>query len=212
MRLAWAARGLAGDDLLTSYAVEREPVGRANALRSLSSERHPEDGLPRDLGGTYRSGVIIDDGDAAAGRHHRTARPGERAPHAWFRVDGRRCSTLDLFDGRLTLLVGPDGRWSAGRAAPHGRPDRARGCPGEREVPYGLTVDAVPVAVLQVGRDLPDPRGAIRRAYRLGSQSAVLVRPDGIVAWRYDGPADAAALAAAVRTAVGLPVPAAVAV
>ena len=81
-RLAWAARGIAGDGLLSSYAVEREPVGRATALRSLSTERHPDDGLPRDLGGTYRSAVIVDDGVAPATGHHRTARPGERAPHA----------------------------------------------------------------------------------------------------------------------------------
>ena len=60
--------------------------------------------------------------------------------------------------------------------------------------PRGLTVDGVPVAVLRVGRDLPDPRGVIRRAYRLGAESAVLVRPDGVVAWRHDGAADPAAL------------------
>ena len=92
-RLAWAARGIAGDELLSSYADEREPVGRATALRSLSTERHPDDGLPRDLGGTYRSAVIVDDGAAPATGHHRTARPGERAPHAWFR--GRRPAAVD---------------------------------------------------------------------------------------------------------------------
>jgi hypothetical protein len=70
----------------------------------------------------------------------------------------------------------------------------------------------VPVVVLRVGRDLPDPRGVIRRAYRLGAESAVLVRPDGVVAWRHDGPADPAALVAAVRTAVGRAVTTAVAV
>jgi hypothetical protein len=70
----------------------------------------------------------------------------------------------------------------------------------------------VPVVVLRVGRDLPDPRGVIRRAYRLGAETAVLVRPDGVVAWRHDGPADPAALTSAMRTAVGRAVPAAVAV
>jgi hypothetical protein len=79
--------------------------------------------------------------------------------------------------------------------------------PGE-----SLSFDGVPVAVLRVGRDLPDPRGVIRRAYRLGAETAVLVRPDGVVAWRHNGPADPAALVSAVRTAVGQPVPAAVAV
>ena len=67
-RLAWAARGIAGEELLSSYADEREPVGRANALRSLSTERHPDDGLPRDLGSTYRSAVIVDDGAAPRDR------------------------------------------------------------------------------------------------------------------------------------------------
>ena len=194
-RLAWAARGIAGDGLLSSYAVEREPVGRATALRSLSTERHPDDGLPRDLGGTYRSAVIVDDGAAPATGHHRTARPGERAPHAWFRDGRMRRSTLDLFEGRMTVLAGPEGRWvSAGFVD------------GSREV------DGVPVTVLRVGPDLPDPRGVIRRAYRLGAESAVLVRPDGVVAWRHDAAADPGALVSAVRTAVGRAVPAAVAV
>jgi hypothetical protein len=192
-RLAWAARGIAGDGLLASYAAEREPVGRSTALRSLTTERHPDDGLPRDLGGTYRSAVIVDDGAPPASGHHRTARPGERAPHAWFRTGGRRRSTLDLFEGRMTVLAGPEGRWVPG----------GFGC---REV------EGVPVAVLRLGRDLPDPRGVIRRAYRLGAESAVLVRPDGVVAWRHDGAADPAALVSAVRAAVGRAVPAAVAV
>jgi hypothetical protein len=256
-RLAWVARGIAGEALLSSYAAEREPVGRTNALRSLSTERHPDDGLPRDLGSTYRSAVIVDDGAAPATGHHRTARPGERAPHVWFRRGGRRRSTLDLFDGRMTVLAGPDGRWGGEppdssplrgvpdgrpdderaapggrpdheRPAPNGRPDRGRAAPGGRHPghepggrspaghepgePEQLSVDGVPVVVLRVGRDLPDPRGVIRRAYRLGAETAVLVRPDGVVAWRHDGPADPAALTSAMRTAVGRAVPAAVAV
>ncbi len=226
-RLAWAARGIAGAELLSSYAEEREPVGRATALRSLSTERHPDDGLPRDLGSTYRSAVIVDDGAAPATGHHRTARPGERAPHAWFRDGGRRRSTLDLFEGRMTVLAGPEGRWAPPGATESGvgpgavRPRPGAGEPGRPIVegepaavgdPRGLTVDGIPVAVLRVGRDLPDPRGVIRRAYRLGAESAVLVRPDGVVAWRHDSAADPATLVSAVRTAVGRAVPAAVAV
>ncbi|MGH3943986.1 MAG: FAD-dependent monooxygenase [Pseudonocardiaceae bacterium] len=194
-RLAWAVRGLAGDGLLDSYAAEREPVGRANAVRNLREERDPADGLPRDLGGTYRSPVIADDGAPAAVGHHRTARPGERAPHVWLRSRGRRVSTLDLFENRLTVLAGPDGDgWD-------------RGLPSVR--PAG-----VPIEVLRVGRDLPDPRGMLRRAYRLDDESAVLVRPDGVVAWRHDGPCrnHAAPLSAALATALGHAVPTAVAV
>jgi putative polyketide hydroxylase len=194
-RLAWAVRGLVGDTLLDGYAAEREPVGRANAERSLRDERDPADGLPRDLGGTYRSPVIAGDGAPPATGHHRTARPGERAPHVWLRVRGHRFSTLDLFEDRLTLFTGPGGDpW-----------DRAAAFAG----PAGALL-----AVLRVGRDLPDPRGTLRRAHRLDDGSAVLVRPDGVVAWRHDGPCrdHAAALAAAVGTALGRGEPEAIAV
>jgi 2-polyprenyl-6-methoxyphenol hydroxylase-like FAD-dependent oxidoreductase len=183
-RLAWAVRGLAGDALLDSYAAEREPLGRALAARSLSEERQPDDGLPTDLGRTYRSPVVADDGAAPAQGHFRTARPGERAPHVWVRRHGRRASVLDLFEDRMTVLAGPGGAGWARAARGHG---------------------AVPVQVLVAGRDLPDPRGDLRAAYRLGPDSAVLVRPDGIVAWRHDGTCDdpGAALARAVGTALG---------
>jgi putative polyketide hydroxylase len=183
-RLAWAIRGLAGDALLDSYAAEREPLGRALAARSLREEREPDDGLPTDLGRTYRSPVLVDDGGAPARGHSRPARPGERAPHVWVRRRGRRASVLDLFEDRLTVLTGPRGEGWRHAAA------RSRG---------------VPIGVFAAGRDLPDPRGALRAAYRLEPDSAVLVRPDGIVAWRHDGPCHdhGSALTYAVETALG---------
>jgi putative polyketide hydroxylase len=50
-----------------------------------------------------------------------------------------------------------------------------------------------------------DSEPGLRRAYRLAEGSAVLVRPEGVIAWRHDGPCSdpAAALAAAVTTALG---------
>jgi 2-polyprenyl-6-methoxyphenol hydroxylase-like FAD-dependent oxidoreductase len=46
-RLAWVIRGLAGEALLDSYQEEREPVGRANAERSLRpGEPDPGDPEP----------------------------------------------------------------------------------------------------------------------------------------------------------------------
>lgn len=181
-KLAWAVRGLAGEGLLDSHDAERGPVGRANAARSLRrDERDPGDGLPADLGRTYRSPVIAASGAAPAYRRDRAARPGERAPHVWVRRDGLRISMLDVLADRLTLLVGRDGaRWA-----------RAAGTGG--------------VQVLAAGLDVIDRRGTLARAYRLGPGAAVLVRPDGIVAWRHDGPcADhAGALAAAANIALG---------
>lgn len=172
-RLGWAASGLAGDALLASYATEREPVGRANALRTLNEDRDPLDGLPRDLGGTYRSPVIAANGPPAEAF---TARPGQRAPHVWLRSGSSRVSTIDLFDGRLTLVTAAP-RWA--------RPATALG-------------GVLPLEVSWAGP-------ALQAAYRLGADSAVLVRPDGVVAWRRDAAhADhATTLVDAIATALG---------
>lgn len=81
----------------------------------------------------------------------------------WVTVDGRRRSTLDLFDGRLTLLTGRRGE--AWRAAA----DRLRG--GCRLTTFTL------------GRELHDDRGSLR-AYGLDPEGAALVRPDGYLVWQ----------------------------
>jgi hypothetical protein len=173
-KLAWVARGLAGEALLDSHDAERGPVGLAAAERSLDVDGRPTDGLPSNLGHTHRSAVIAGAGTPPELRIDLAARPGERAPHVWVRHGGRRVSALDLFDGRLTL-VGDGAGWR--RAA-----ERTRG------------------AALQVLTD-----GALAGPYGLRPGSAVLVRPDGRVAWRSDGPvADhRAALDRAVAVALG---------
>jgi len=181
-KLAWVARGLAGEALLASHDAERAPVGLAAALRSLDVQGRATDGLPSALGHTHRSPVIAGREPAPDLRIDLAARPGERAPHAWVTHAGRHRSTLDLFDGTLTLLTGADGRpWA--RAA--------------------TAVAGVPVQVLVAGRDVHGRALAAR--YALGQGAAVLVRPDGRVAWRHDGAcADrVAALTGAVDTALG---------
>ena len=133
-KLAWVARGWAGPDLLDSYEAERRAPGEYRARRSLQRGGPPEpDPLGVDLGVRYASSVVAPDA-------------GDRAAHAWVRVGGRRRSTLDLFEGRLTLLTGRDtAAWQAAA-------DRIAG---------------PPLAVVDVGQE-----------------GAVLVRPDGHVAWR----------------------------
>ena len=100
-KLAWVLRGWAGDSLLDSYELERRPIGEANVRRSLvRGPQPPADGLAWDTGVHYASPVI------ASGLGTGT---GQRAPHVWVRHRGARVSTLDLFDGRLTVLTGPSG-------------------------------------------------------------------------------------------------------
>lgn len=189
-KLAWATRGLAGDALLASYAAERGPVGRRNALRSLApGSTDPADGLPGDLGTVHRSTVIADADQPAAGYTDPTllsAAPGERAPHRWISLDGRRRSTIDLFDGRLTLVTGPrNGGW--------------------RRAVARLAGTGLPIVALAVGQEIVDPDGDVAAVYRTGDSGAVLVRPDGYVAWRADSAAldPDTALAGAVATALG---------
>jgi 2-polyprenyl-6-methoxyphenol hydroxylase-like FAD-dependent oxidoreductase len=173
-KLAWAAHGIAGEPLLASYAAERAPIGARNAHRSVQpGVPHRADGLAGDLGTGYTSPVLAAGSAALTDPDDLAAAPGERAPHVWVAVDGRRCSTLDLWDGRLTLVT-LDPTW---RAAAE---DLALAAP-----------------------DLTGPR--LVSTYRLGDGGAVLVRPDGYVAWRADVPvADpVGALTDAVDRALG---------
>jgi putative polyketide hydroxylase len=146
-------RGDPCDALLDSYDVERRPAGHEAAWRSL----HPEifddfDGLAAEIGLRYRSAAI-----AGGRRWHR--RPARAASLA-----GAGLSTLDLFDGRLTLLTGPDGdpwRTAARRAGAD-----------------------VPLTVVALGTDVPDRHGRYLHDLGIEAGGAVLVRPDGHVSWR----------------------------
>ena len=154
-KLAWVLRGWAGEGLLDSYEAERRPIGTDNVLRSLRlSPQCAGEGLAWDIEARYTSPVV----EAGCGT-------GERAPHAWLRRDGARVSTLDLFDGRLTVLTGP------------------RGEPWHRAATE-LAADGLPIMALSAGRDLYDEDGAFARHYHLGDVGAALVRPDGYLAWR----------------------------
>jgi 2-polyprenyl-6-methoxyphenol hydroxylase-like FAD-dependent oxidoreductase len=187
-KLAWVLRGWADEALLDTYEEERRPVGLTNAQRSLQLREGPHEasGL-EDFGVTYESAAIEHtehvEPPAIIGER---AAPGRRAPHAWLDVTGRRVSTLDLFDGRLTLLAGREGSdWCAAA-------DR-------------LAVGDLPLSVLRFGLDVPDPDGSLALRYGVGVRGAVLVRPDGFVAWQASSPSEdrGRLLTAAVDLATG---------
>ena len=153
-KLAWVVRGWAAGSLLDSYEAERAPVGRANAEASMHTAVGAKvDPLAHDFGVRYLSSAVV------SGRL-----AGRRAPHAWVMVQNRQLSTLDLFGDRLTLLTGPEGeRWRSEAAE--------------------LADGGVPIVSYSVSREFADPDGAFAEAYRLGRDGAVLVRPDGYIAW-----------------------------
>lgn len=183
-KLAWVLRGWAGEALLDSYEAERRPIGTENVLRSLGKGYTVDgNGLTWDIEVCYTSAVI----DSGIGI-------GERAPHVWVRRGGSRISTLDLFDGHLTVLTGPrSGPW--------------------RQAVAELAAGGLPIVALSAGRELHDEDGSFARRYRLGDTGAALIRPDGYLAWRRPGPGSDArtalgsAAGLALGRTLGVPVP-----
>lgn len=186
-RLAAVLTGQAGPELLDGYEAERRPVALLtlrHAMWQLSQRTgkklaYAVDAEPLDydavvFGYRYQSAEIIPDGSDAGDPpawHPRDLRgqPGTRAPHVELVRDGGSLSSIDLFGRAFVLLAAAkaDGWAEAGRAV--------AGVPG-----VGLTIH-------QVGRDLEDPAGDFHERYGLGHDGAVLVRPDGFVAWRSAG-------------------------
>ena len=195
-KLADVVRGIAGPGLLETYEAERRPVGARNVAMSMQQGGGgSDDGLAEDLGSVVASGAILVDGaaaaeDAAAIAFPPDGRPGSRAPHAWLEIGGQRISTLDLFGRGLMLLTAGAGQ--AWREA------------AESVAAAGAATGLL-LSVRSVGRHVVDAEGTFGARYGLDDGGAVLVRPDGVVAWRTATlpPNPATALGDAVCAALG---------
>ncbi|WP_433799942.1 FAD-dependent monooxygenase [Actinomycetospora sp. CA-084318] len=130
-----------------------------------------------ELNQRYESAAVVPDPTAGPEQWPRhpevylqaTTRPGAKLPHTWLvGADGHRLSTLDVVGkGRMTLLTGIGGvAWK--RAAQ------------KLDLPFLRTV-----VVGEPGA--ADPYGNWRRAREVSEAGAILVRPDGYVAWRHTG-------------------------
>jgi putative polyketide hydroxylase len=179
-KIAAVLRGDAGERLLDTYEAERRPVALVSAEQALLRGRHKEatgtapDGLIDEaalvFGFRYRSPAVVrDDADhkPVLAAEHLSGQPGTRAPHIDLLDGTRTLSTLDLFGDRFVLLT--DG--TAGDAWHEAAIQASEG------LRHGL-------ASYRIGVDLIDARGDWRRRYGIGSQGAVLIRPDGVVCWR----------------------------
>jgi 2-polyprenyl-6-methoxyphenol hydroxylase-like FAD-dependent oxidoreductase len=190
--LAWKLKlvldGKAGAGLLDSYDIERRPVAESNADFSLgnqkrflqtdialrSGNRDQINFWIRDtynhlhssgqsLGFSYEEGAVIQDGTAKTPlqprRYIPSDRPGGRFPHQWLDL-ARTESTLDWFDRDFVLVLGPkaDAWFDAAKTVANSI--------------------GIPVGARQL--DAADERSGLL----MGLRGAVLVRPDGHVAWR----------------------------
>ncbi len=194
-KLAAVLGGWAGPALLETYEREREPVDRwttEQTLRNLTSIRRVGTGATEKdtsmhegrqelfheqgliFGAAYESATVLPDGTAPpevtnpVTDYAPTAHPGCRAPHIWLERAGQRLSTLDLFGTSFVLLAGRTGTaW----------------CQAAAKVAHARRL---PVHAFTVGAQggLVDPGGSWATTYGVEQDGAVLVRPDGHVAWR----------------------------
>lgn len=187
-KLAFVLKGLASERLLDSYDSERRPVGQSNAdwsygnylrffnieeamrsdnddevgfwLRDMDNHIHS---IGQVLGFKYEEGALVPDGSTRRPLDPReyvpTDQPGARFPHMW--LDNQRSvTTLDWFDKDLVLVAGPA---------------------AEAWLEAGLTVSqrlGVPLGLRRL------PTADAGHGFEMGPRGAVLVRPDGHVAFR----------------------------
>ncbi|MFF4550441.1 FAD-dependent oxidoreductase [Streptomyces sp. NPDC001435] len=193
-KLAAVLEGWAGPHLLETYDTERRPVAAATSARaSARSVEHSHPGfspspgvgnkkggiLPVVLGYRYPKGAVIDadpaqsvvpEGMDLAGQ------PGSRAPHMWLHRGDERISTIDLYERSLVLLTDApdDAGW-------HAAARRVADRDGVRLDAY--RIGPGPDADLTYDSDTDD----WAQVHGTTADGAVLVRPDGFVAWRAPG-------------------------
>jgi 2-polyprenyl-6-methoxyphenol hydroxylase-like FAD-dependent oxidoreductase len=208
-KLAYVVKGLASEMLLDTYEFEHRPLAQSNADWSAANQTQMaptveamRSGEPdriafwlaeleriyhsagRSLGFNYEIGALIPDNTQpesfSTAVYVPTDRPGARFPHLWL-DDEKNESTLDWFNQNLSLVAGPLGsEW--------------------------LEAGAVVSSKLGVSLDLHQlPSAPVSAGFHMGDRGAVLVRPDGHVAWRVpwlpESPGDH--LASAMSTLLG---------
>ncbi|MFI8003242.1 FAD-dependent oxidoreductase [Streptomyces sp. NPDC086010] len=199
-KLAAVLGGAAEPGLLDTYEAERLPVAAATSARaSARSSEHSHPGyagspgpgggggrkggggmLAVALGYRYARGAVLGVDPATPVVPEGmglTGEPGSRAPHMWLGRDGERVSTLDLYEQAFVLLC--DARHQDWRAAAAAVAKR-----------LGVRLDAFGIGP-GADADLRSEEGADWAAsHGTSAEGAVLVRPDGFVAWRSEDAAD----------------------
>ncbi len=180
-KLAAVLRGEASAELLATYDAERRPVAgvRHDQIFEREDYRGYVEGREWERVGGVGKGVV-DDVAMEFGQVYRSravwgggvgeevvartpaewkGQPGTRAPHVGFVKEegGEMVSSLDLF-GKGWVVLSEDGRWER------------RGC-----------------GFVQVGRDVFEVNeGEFRERFGVDESGAVLVRPDGYIAARWE--------------------------
>ena len=189
-KLAMVLKGAAGPALLDTYEPERRPLCELIVEQAYTRYiKRVDPSLPAtnlapllddaaiELGSIYRSGAVLSedaqrDDDALLEDPHRpSGKPGTRVPHVTLRRGSAVLSTHDLPGRGFALIAGAHGEaWidAANTVAAAGAPLRA----------HRIGADG----------DLTDPEGRFEAAVGISAKGALLLRPDGVIAWRARGP------------------------
>lgn len=198
-KLAYAIRGWAEWDLVTTYDTERRNVSQRIAQQSLENSRNvlriqtaaisgDDSGLSAEevlttaqrygnhlgveFGAAYASTAVCPDGTSPPevadtySDYAPSATPGCRAPHVWLGQAEAQLSSLDLVGTGFLLLAAPGAEAYCREAA-----EAANALPA-------------PIDIYRVGSPGLADLGGFATAYGLTETGAVLIRPDGHVAWR----------------------------
>jgi putative polyketide hydroxylase len=199
-KLALYLRAKAGRGLLKSYETERRPFARWVAdqsyhnrqqvwkLGAISRGETTVDDAGRkevlqmtsrygnhiglELGSVYESTAVVSDGAKVPEvgdpytDYTPSGVPGCRAPHVWIERDGDHQSTLDLVSPEFSIFAGAQGgEWR--------QIAKAAGAQTGLDIQCHL-----------IGADFEDVEQKFNQRYGVGETGAVLVRPDGFIAWR----------------------------
>lgn len=217
-KLGMFMKGHASWDLVKTYHEERRPVSKSIVQQSFMNSLNvvriaaaaagaEESGLSPDqvakeanrygnhlgveFGAHYTSAAVISDGsippEVKDEYSHYTPSPtiGCRAPHIWLGNEQEKLSILDLIGSDFSLLVGPEGSAWVGHAD---NVSKALGLPIDTHV---------------MGCAGLKDHGQFIASYDVSANGAVLVRPDGHIAWKALSEADAGELEGVVLQLLG---------
>lgn len=179
-KLALVLKGSARPELLKTYEAERLPVAHvvmarqiANYVERMRPDReeirlrsNEVDFLNAAMGYRYRSTAIISEDDVGPmteSPHMPSVAPGFRLPHVVLNRNGKQFSLHDLIGRDFVVVAGQEASVWASAAE--------------------CLASNYPLTVYRIGDDFGSFCD-VHAALRLSPQGAILIRPDGFVAWR----------------------------
>lgn len=188
-KLAFVLKGLASHELLQTYTRERQPVDAFavdqatkrfyNRVDHVQPPIAEEANLTVEIGYRYADGAVVHEEGCGARREEPFEDPlapsgtaGSRFPHVWLQcenTDAEPVSTLDLVRRNMVLVAAErDSPWVAVAQAA-----ASRGL---------MPIDAYELH--ETSTPWRDVGGKLREKCKLQVGEALLIRPDGFIAWR----------------------------